>query len=163
MKKTLLFLLLASSILISWACSSNPASSNMSYGSYGSGNTPTSTPTGNATPTITSTPSGVGATISVIGGPHYALAGSASQLGAPVTITAGQSVIWDNTNSASHPLNIDNGSGSCMVTGNTSFPMTQVFTTSGNYPFHCGIHSSCGNGTCGNSCTGLMVGTIHVN
>jgi plastocyanin len=172
MKKTMFFLLLASSLLVSWACTDNHSTPTYGY-SYNPMNTPTptptgsltptGTPTGSATPTITSTPSGAPVTITVIGGPHYALAGSSSQLSAPITITTGASIVWDTTNASGHPLNIDNGSGTCMVSGQTTFPFTQTFNSTGTYPFHCGVHSSCGNGTCGNSCTGLMVGTIQVN
>jgi plastocyanin len=80
-----------------------------------------------------------------------------------ITITHGQSIQWDLTNMG-HPLNIDMGSGSCLVSGRTSFPFTYTFTTPGTYHFHCGIHSSCGSGNCPNpfTCTG-MIGTITVN
>lgn len=148
MKKIMFFAILASSILISWACSSqNPTTNSYGYGS-GGGNPP---------------PAGSAVTITVISGPHYAITGSATALSAPITITHGQSVAWDSANASGHPLNIDNGSGTCMVSGQTTFPFTQAFSTAGTYPFHCGVHSSCGNGTCGNSCTGLMVGVIQVN
>lgn len=145
MKKALLFLLSTSAILISWACDSHSSSTN-AYG-YGGGNPP---------------PAGSAVTITVISGPHYAITGSSSALSAPITITHGQSVAWDGNNGG-HPLNIDNGSGTCMVSGQTTFPFTQTFNNAGTYPFHCSIHSSCGTGTCGNSCTGAMVGTIQVN
>jgi plastocyanin len=80
-----------------------------------------------------------------------------------ITITHGQSIQWDLTNMG-HPLNIDMDSGSCLVSGRTSFPFTYTFTAPGTYHFHCGIHSSCGSGNCPNpfTCTG-MIGTITVN
>jgi hypothetical protein len=151
MKNALLFLLFALTLVTFLACASHSSTDAYSNG-YGGGSGGGG---GN--------PSGSAVTISVISGPHYALAGSSSQLSVPITITHGQSVLWDNTNSASHPLNVDNGSGTCMVTGNTTFPFPVTFNSAGTYPFHCGVHSSCGNGTCGNSCTGAMVGTIQVN
>ena len=78
------------------------------------------------------------------------------------TITHGQAVQWNI--STIHPLNIDDGSGTCLVSGTTAFPYTYTFMTAGTYHFHCGVHSSCGNGNCPNpsTCSG-MVGTITVN
>lgn len=156
---TLLFL----TLLLGWSCSSD---SSNPY-SPGPSPTPTFSPTtctdgSGFTCTPTATPD-IAAVIKVITGPHYALSSSSVALSAPITITQGQSVVWDNTNNASHPLNIDNGSGGCMVSGLTSFPVTETFNSTGTFQFHCGNHSSCGNGTCPGSCTGNMVGTIHVN
>ncbi len=152
MKNSLLFLLFTLTLVTFLACTTHSSTDGYSNGGYGGGGGG-----GN--------PSGASVTISVIAGPHYALAGSSTAISpsTPITITHGESVLWDNTNSASHPLNVDNGSGTCMVTGNTTFPFPVTFNSTGIYPFHCGVHSSCGNGTCGNSCTGAMVGTIQVN
>ena len=79
-----------------------------------------------------------------------------------VTISHGQTVVWNLA--TIHTLNIDNGSGSCLVSGANSFPYSYIFSTAGTYNFHCGIHSSCGNGNCPGptTCTG-MTGTVKVN
>ena len=161
MKKIAFVTLLFLTLLLGWSCSSD---SSNPY-SPGPANTPTFSPTtctdgsGN-TCTPTATPA-IGAVLKVITGPHYALSSASVSLSAPITITQGQSVVWDSTNSG-HPLNIDNGSASCVVSGNTSFPVTETFNSLGTFQFHCGLHSSCGNGNC-TGCSGNMVGTIQVN
>ena len=118
-------------------------------GMYGGGGTPmpTSTPGPRAAVTIMAMSTGA-----------YTYAYSPST----VTITHGQSVQWSL--SSIHPLNIDDGSGTCLVSGTTMFPYTYTFMTAGTYHFHCGVHSTCGNGMCPNpsTCTG-MVGTVTVN
>lgn len=111
------------------------------------------------TPVPTSTPrpaSAVTVTAMSTGGSGYAYAPNS------FTITHGQSVRWNT--STIHPLNIDDSSGSCLVSGTTAFPFTYTFMNAGTYHFHCGVHSSCGNGVCPNpsTCSG-MVGTITVN
>jgi len=80
-----------------------------------------------------------------------------------ITLTKGQAIQWNSTNMG-HTLNIDNGSGSCLVSGQSSFPYTYTFSVSGTYHFHCGIHSTCGNAMCPNpsTCTG-MIGMVTVN
>lgn len=149
MKKATFVALLYLTLILGWSCSSSNYSNPYTPG-YS--NTPTPIATSN-----------IGATFSVIAGPHYALAGTSVALSVPITITHGQSVVWDNTNNSSHPLNIDNGAGSCVVSGNISFPVTETFNSTGTFQFHCGNHSSCGNGTCPGTCTGNMVGTLQVN
>ncbi len=115
-------------------------------------------------PTQTAPPSSVIAStvgaISTTSGYRYSIAGVA--LSAPLTITHGQSVVWDASNvGALHPLYIDNGT-SCLVSGNTTFPVTQTFNSPGTYSFHCSNHASCATGCPGGACTG-MVGNILVN
>lgn len=78
-----------------------------------------------------------------------------------ITITAGQTVLWDSSNSPNHTLYIDNGS-TCLVTDNTVFPFSYTFTTAGNYNFHCSNHAGCTNSCNGSTCGG-MTGTITVN
>lgn len=127
--------------LMGSSCGSNPVGS-----MYGGIPMPTSTPGPSAAVTITA----------MVGGSSYVYSPSS------VTITHGQSVQWNT--STIHPLNIDNGSGTCLVSGTTAFPYTYTFMTAGTYHFHCGVHSSCASGTCPNpsTCSG-MVGTITVN
>lgn len=130
-------------LLIGTSCSS---SSPTGGGMYGGGS-----------PIPTSTPGPAAAvTISAVFGSSYQFSPSTA------TITHGQSVQWNIA--TIHPLNIDDGSGTCLVSGTTAFPYTYTFMTAGTYHFHCGVHSSCGNGMCPNptTCTG-MVGTITVN
>jgi plastocyanin len=119
---------------------------------------PVGSPT--ATPTATAVPvSGAGATV-VYGG---SLNFSPSQ----VTITHGQSVIWDSSLNG-HTVTLDSFSGTTGSTGtNTaSFPVTIVFPTAGTYYYHCGVsgHSGCGTTTYG-VCTGGggMFGSVVVN
>jgi len=109
--------------------------------------TPTPTPTASVAVTIGATPSGS----------SYAYTSS------NVTLSVGQSIEWDSSNGG-HPLNIDAGSGSCIVAGQTSFPFTYQFMAAGTYHFHCGVHSSCASGSCPNpsTCTG-MIGVVTVN
>ena len=150
MKKATFAVLLFLSLLAGWSCSSS--------GGYGSPYAPGggyNTPTPN--PSVT-----IAYTISVVnnGSYHYAIGSTA--LSTPLTITHGQAVVWDGSNAGIHPLNIDNGSTSCSVSGNTSFPVTETFNTTGTFQFHCGNHSSCASGSCPGGCTG-MVGTLQVN
>lgn len=128
--------------LMGSSCNNNPTGS-----MYGGPPGPTSTPGPASAVTIMAT-----------GGGYSSYAYSPSS----VTITHRQSVQWNM--STIHTLNIDNGSGSCLVSGTTAYPYTYTFTTAGTYHFHCGVHSSCGNNMCPNpsTCTG-MVGTITVN
>jgi plastocyanin len=83
-----------------------------------------------------------------------------------VTITHGQSVIWDSS-LAGHTVLLDNYNGSGTTCGSStnysSFPVTVNFPTAGTYYFHCTVpgHSPCGSGTCG-TCTG-MAGSVQVN
>ena len=121
----------------------------------------TSSPMGSnptATPTPNTTSSGVGATVS--GGNYFF---SPSQ----VTITHGQSVVWDSSLNG-HTVTLDGFSGTSGSTGtNTAgFPATIVFPTAGTYCYHCGVsgHSGCGTTTYG-VCSGGsgMVGSVVVN
>jgi plastocyanin len=118
-------------------------------------NSPTYYNGGNPTPTPDPTVAETVGVIAVMGGAYiYNMTN--------IDIPQGRSVKWDNTNSG-HPLNIDMGSGTCVVSGETSFPFTFTFNAKGTYHFHCGIHSTCGNGSCPDPflCVG-MVGTITV-
>ena len=129
-------------LMVPYACTDNNSPT------YYGGSTMTPTPD----PTVAETVS----VIAMIGGAYvYNMT--------DIHITQGQSVKWDDTNTG-HPLNIDMGLGTCFVSGQTAFPFTYTFNTKGTYHFHCGIHSTCGNGTCPNPfiCVG-MTGTITVN
>jgi hypothetical protein len=61
--------------------------------------------------------------------------------------------------------NFSGTSGTCSPSTNTtSFPVTQVFPTTGIYYYHCGFHSGCASGACGICSGGLgMVGFVQVN
>ena len=139
---------------------------NNPLGAFGHAVSPTSTVTITPTFTVTGTPT---VTPTVTPPPTAAVTVSADCSGGchytdtAVTILAGQSVMWDTSN-AGHPLNVDDGSGACQVSSQFSFPYTVTFSSAGTYPFHCGVHSTCGNGSCPSpsTCTG-MVGTITVN
>jgi len=117
------------------------------------GSSPTATPTATAVPA-----SGVGATVS--GGFTFF---SPSQ----VTITHGQSVVWDSSLNG-HTVTLDSFSGTTGSTGTntTTFPATIVFPTAGTYYYHCGVsgHSGCGTTTYG-VCSGGggMIGSVVVN
>jgi plastocyanin len=134
-------------------------------------NTATQTPPNTATVTATRTPTGtptVTSTHTATGTPTPTPAATVGQssnnyVNGSVTITAGQSVKWTTANNG-HPLNIDDSSGSCIVSNRTSFPYTQFFAVPGTYHFHCGLHSSCGNALCPQpaTCTG-MIGHVTVN
>lgn len=136
----------AAPLLVVTSCTdNNPAGSGGQYGGGAPG--PTSTPGPAAAVTVTAMSTGA-----------YTYAYSTTSF----TITHGQSVLWNM--STIHTLNIDNGSGTCLVSGTSAFPYTYTFATAGTYHFHCGVHSSCGNNMCPNptTCTG-MVGIITVN
>ena len=135
--------MLCSLICMTVACSNSPTSS------Y-SNSTPTPTPN--------TSNSGVGATV---GGGAYFFSPSA------VTITHGQSVIW-NSSLNGHTVTLDGFSGATGSTGtNTaSFPATIVFPTAGTYYYHCGVsgHSGCGTTTYGVCSGGFgMIGSVVVN
>lgn len=139
-------LLLVSAVFLSWACSnstSSPASA-------------TPTPSGGSTPAVTLS------AISSSGSYPYVYAIGSTALSAPITITHGQSIAWNSSNDSIHPLYLDNGS-TCLISGSLSFPLTEVFSTTGTYYFHCSNHSSCTGTTCpaGTSCAG-MAGSIVV-
>jgi hypothetical protein len=89
---------------------------------------------------------------------RYAIGGTA--LSQPITITHGQSILWDSSNDNIHPLYLDNGS-TCVIDGSLSFPLNQAFPTAGTYDFHCSNHSGCSTTCPATSCTG-MAGTIVV-
>jgi plastocyanin len=160
MKIIVLFLsLLLSGFLIQSCQNNQPASSPI-------GSPPKVTPvSGNlsATPTPSST-SGIAVTVTY--------GGSYNFVPSSITITHGQSVVWDSSFNINHTLYIDGFSGSATpVAGcgtallNTiSFPVTQVFSTPGTYNFHCGNHSGCNSSQCG-VCTGGfgMIGSVVVN
>ncbi len=137
--------MLCSLIWVAVACSNSPTSS------YSNSN-PTATPTPNTGN------SGIGATVS---GGNYFFSPSA------VTITHGQSVIWDSSLNG-HTVTLDSFSGTTGSTGtNTaSFPATINFSTAGTYYYHCGVsgHSGCGTTSYG-MCSGGqgMIGTVVVN
>jgi plastocyanin len=121
---------------------------------------------GNTTVAVT-----VGATVSAGSNDNF--------VPAQVTITHGQSVVWDSSvGSGSHTVQIDSFSGStvpgagCGTTTNyTSFPITIAFPTAGTYYYHCTNHSNCGTSGCGlcaatpGATTGFgnMVGSVVVN
>ncbi|MEO8451158.1 MAG: plastocyanin/azurin family copper-binding protein [Gemmatimonadota bacterium] len=65
-----------------------------------------------------------------------------------VTITAGQSVCWQNTGSVSHTVTADGGSFASPLDPSQTF--TRTFATAGTFPYHCTIHAG-------------MVGTVTVN
>ncbi len=73
-------------------------------------------------------------------------------------------MVFDISNNP-HPLYIDNGSGTCSITNQTTFPY--FYTISGSagtmYTFHCGIHGICNGGstTCTLPCS-AMTGVFQV-
>jgi hypothetical protein len=103
-------------------------------------------------------------TLSVNGSLRYSTSGTGgADLSAPLTISAGQSITWDTSNNGIHPLYIDNGSGTCSVSANTTFPYTHTFSSTGDFTFHCGNHGTCNGG--GAVCTlpcSAMAGSVHV-
>ncbi|HVZ81036.1 MAG TPA: hypothetical protein VHE12_09625 [bacterium] len=152
MKKASLVVMLFLALVAGWSCSGSTGT-----GPYGGGGG------GGMTPTPGTTPGPVAYTLSVVNSGSYQYAIGATPLSAPLTIAQGQSVVWDSSNAGIHPLNIDDGAASsCMVSGNTSFPVTVTFNNTGTFKFHCGNHSSCGNGSCTSACTGMQ-GTLQVN
>jgi hypothetical protein len=121
-------------------------------------NTPTDTATITSTDTPTDTPTATPTpiTIMVIAGPSYSTDG-VSAISAPITVAVGQEVIWDASNTG-HPLYIDDGAGTCVTANNTTFPVTQTFSTPATgYTFHCGIHGTCNGGSavCTLPCSGM--------
>lgn len=139
------FLIVIGLALIPTACSNNYPSSPYSGGSM----VPTPTPGGGTTAAVT-----VGVVYSA-----YTYQYSPNSF----TLMKGQSVMWNSANMG-HTLNIDDGSGTCLVSGQSSFPYAYTFSTSGTYHFHCGIHSTCASGSCPNPSTCMgMVGMITVN
>ena len=146
MKQLYGFIIVVGLAFIPTACSNNYPTGPYSSGGY---MRPTPTPGPGSTAAVT-----VGVTNSA-----YTYQYNPST----ITLTKGQAILWDSTNMG-HTLNIDNGSGSCLVSGQTSFPYTYTFSVSGSYHFHCGIHSTCANGTCPNPSTCMgMVGMVTVN
>jgi len=145
----LITLALVGSALLPLACSYPP-----SYPpNFGGPPTNTPTPTSTIPPLVLSVSSF-----------KYSTGGtSGAALSAPVTISVGQAVVWDASNSGAHTLYIDNMASICNLNNNTSFPVTYSFTTAGNYLAHCGIHGACSvNSACpAANCTG-MAATIHV-
>jgi hypothetical protein len=121
-------------------------------------------PQGMPTPTPTPGPVPSLVTISVNGSFLYSTGGTGgAALGAPISVAAGSTIVWDNSNGGIHPLYLDDSS-TCLVSGQGSgFPMTQVLGA-GTYNFHCGNHGACtsGNATCPNTTCGGMTGTIVV-
>ncbi len=164
------FALLALFVLagIPLACSSNPSTpSPNSTPTFTPTFTPTGSPTATNSPTATptNTPVPVGVTFGVIfSSPSYHYAVTGVTVSAPVTISVGTSAVWDSSNAGIHPLYLDNGTSSCLLAGNLSFPTTQVLGI-GTYHFHCGNHGSCNlgasNTVCPNTnCTGMAVTLI---
>jgi plastocyanin len=149
MKKILgLTFMLCTLIWVAAACSNNstyPASS------------PTATPTP-AGPTATPN-SGIAVTVTYGGSFNFSPSA--------VTITHGQSVVWDSSLNG-HTVTLDSFSGSSGSTGTTttSFPATINFPTAGTYYYHCGVsgHSGCGTTSYGVCSGGFgMIGSITVN
>ncbi len=61
---------------------------------------------------------------------------------ASLTVKAGATVTWTNTDSATHTVAWDDGSaGSASLTAGGS-PYTRTFATSGTFTYHCSIHPS---------------------
>jgi plastocyanin len=149
MKKIILLGLILSSIVwVVTACSDNNTSSP-------AGASPTATPTSSTTP---GTVSGIAVTVT---GGNYFFSPNA------VTITHGQSVVWDSSLNG-HTVTLDSFSGTTGTTGTTtaSFPATINFPTAGTYYYHCGVsgHSGCGTTTYGVCSGGFgMVGSVVVN
>lgn len=116
------------------------------------------------TPTPVPPPPPSMVTISVNSSFRYSTGGTGgASLAAPVTVSAGSTIIWDTSNGGIHPLYLDN-STVCMVSNQgTGFPMTQVLAA-GTYNFHCGNHGACssGNSMCPNTTCGGMAATIVV-
>ncbi|HTA76022.1 MAG TPA: hypothetical protein VK791_02575 [bacterium] len=84
-----------------------------------------------------------------------------------VTITHGQSVVWDSSLNG-HTVTLDGFSGSAGSTGTntSSFPATINFSTAGTYYYHCGVsgHSGCGTTSYGVCSGGFgMIGSVVVN
>ncbi len=149
--------ILVATALLPLACSYPP-----SYPpNFGGPQTPTATPTATIPPVVLSLYTG--------GPPLYSANGSAGPaLSAPITISKGQAVVWDASLNG-HPLFIDNTGSVCNlgtngVSGNTSFPVTYAFTTTGDFLAHCQIHGACagGNSNCPTSGCSGMAATIHV-
>lgn len=121
-----------------------------------------------ATATPTFTPTVVTAapiTISVTSSNLYSVNGTAGPaISGPITVVPGQVMVFDISNNP-HPLYIDNGSGTCSITNQTTFPY--FYTISGSagtmYTFHCGIHGICNGGstTCALPCS-AMSGVFQV-
>jgi len=154
-------LLLVGAALLPLACS-YPPSYPPNYGGP-STNTPT--------PTATVPPAAILSAYNGGSGFQYSSTGTGGPaVTSPITISVGQSVAWDASNSPIHTLYIDNGTtcfmGSNGGLGNSSFPVTYTFEATGNYLAHCGIHGNCNAGASNQSCpssgcTGMAV-TIHV-
>lgn len=143
MKHMHYFNLLAAVILVvSWACSSNPST----------------------TPSTTSSGSSAAVTVSAVmnsSAPYdYSYATGGSVVSQPITITHGQSILFDSSNSG-HPLYLyDSTDTTCLATGSTSFPLTETFSTVGTYYFHCGLHSNCMTTCAGSSCNGMAATVV---
>jgi hypothetical protein len=157
MKVVSCFLLMAMAVFaLPWACTKTLNSPVTAVASP----TPISTAT-----TVVSAP----ITISVTSANLYSVNGTAGPaISAPITVVPGQVMVFDISNNP-HPLYIDNGSGTCSITNQTSFPF--FYTISGAagtmYTFHCGIHGLCGITTTpsATTCTlpcGNMYGVFHV-
>ena len=57
-----------------------------------------------------------------------------------ITVAAGTSISWTNTDTATHTVTFDAGPDCGNVATGTS--MTITFATAGTYTYHCKIHSS---------------------
>jgi plastocyanin len=118
-------------------------------------------------PTATPTPAGPTATPNSSIAVTVSYGGSFNFSPSAVTITHGQSVVWDSSLSG-HTVTLDSFSGTSGSTGtNTaSFPATINFPTVGTYYYHCGVtgHSGCGTTSYG-VCSGGsgMIGSVVVN
>ena len=60
---------------------------------------------------------------------------------ADITVTVGETVMWTNTDSASHTVTADDGSFDSGGIG-PGATFTQAFTTAGTHTYHCTIHPS---------------------
>ncbi len=79
--------------------------------------------------------------------PSAATGGASAQIAnfafapADITVTVGETVMWTNTDSASHTVTADDGSfDSGQIASGTTFE--QAFTRPGTYTYRCTIHSS---------------------
>ena len=107
------------------------------------GSSYSSTPT--TTPTTTTPPAGAADMVVMIRGQNGGMSFSAN----PASVKVGQTVSWQNADTAAHTARADGGA---FDTGNVSPGATSApikMSTAGTFPYHCGVHPS-------------MVGTLTV-
>jgi amicyanin len=61
---------------------------------------------------------------------------------ADLPINAGDTVVWTNSDSASHTVVFDSGSAPSSSPMSTGQTYSYTFTTAGTYAYHCSIHPS---------------------